>query len=391
MIGPDSEVEIRKPGKPALLVFVCVIVCGLLFAGIWYGKQLTGCPVNYSELWERELPGTGASLTFRGYSRFADGIITYTKDGAEYTDGSGNAIWQKSYQMNNPVCSVNGDYAVIIDRGGTAGCIFSAEQNTGNLSALLPVSEARVSGKGVVYAVQNDDGADFINVYRKDGSALDITVKSVIDGDGYPFSIDVDPTGSQLITSYVGLGDGAVTGSVVFRNFGEVGQNQDERRVVGGFIDEFEGHLVSKVSFADESHAHAFYDGGIVFFSTKVLNSPEILKNVRFEEEMVSVSDSASRTAVILSGSTEKKRLEIYDNNGELTGSAEFDLSYNGFEVNDTNVILYSQDRILAYDFRGRLIADLSYNGSIASVTGTSRLREFIVAESGRLLRIKAE
>lgn len=391
LIDRDADVEIRKRRNPVILLIVVLVLLAVIFAALWYYKQMTYCPEDYDTVWEKEMSGSGASLTYRGYCHFRDGLITYTKDGAEYTDGDGNTIWQKSYQMNNPVCRTNGDFAVLIDQGGTFGCIFSAEQNTGDIATVLPISAAEPSAKGVVYAVLNDTSSDYIDVFRKDGTALDISVKSVIDGDGYPFSISVDPTGSQLVTSYVSVGEGTVSGSVVFRNFGEVGQNQDARRVVGGFIDEFAGHLPTKVYFADESHAHAYYDGGVVFFSTKVLNSPEILKNIAFEDEMLSIADSASHLAVILVNSENgtSRRLEIYDNNGNLKGSAEFDFNYQGFEVNEKNVILYSSDHILVYDLKGRLIADLAYEGKILNVTGTGRLRELLVSESGCIRRIK--
>ena len=392
LISSDTKVEVRKR-RPVVYIFLTAVVLLCAVLGFWYYSHLTRTAGSFQEMWEKETEGSGAALTFKGYEPFCGGIITYTKDGAEYTDGNGNAVWQKSYQMSDPVCSVNGGFAVIIDRGGTTGCIFSEEQNTGNLSTVMPVSMARVSGKGVVYAVMNDDGADYISVFRKDGSALDITVKSVIDGDGYPFSIGVSPSGSQLITSYVAVGEGTVDTSVVFRNFGEVGQNQDSRRVVGGFIDEFAGHIVTSVGFSDEEHAHAFYDGGVAFFSTKVLNSPEMKGKAEFPEEMLSVASSASHVAVITENedSENPRKLRIYDNNGELTGEAVFNLIYTGFSVNENNILIHSGDRILCFDLHGRLIADLSWDGKITYVSGTTRLREFIVCESGRTCRIKAE
>ena len=392
LIDSDAEVRVEKTRHPLLIVFIAAIMAGLIAAAIWYAGQVSSCPVNYSTVWEKELPGTGASLTFKGNIRFGNGLITYTKDGAEYTDGDGATVWQKSYQMNSPVCCVNGDYAVITDLGGTTGCIFSNTECTGNITSILPISEAKVSGKGVVFTVENDDGADFINVYRKDGSALDISVKSVTDGDGYPFSIAASPSGSQLAASYIGFADGSITQSVVFRNFGDVGQN-DARRVVGGFIDEFNGHIVTRVSFPTETCALAYYDGGVVIFSTKVLNSPEIVKNISFEDEMLSVCDCSAGFAVVFADTQGEypKRLEIYDLSGSLKGSAGFDLSYDNVSMSSQNVIVNSQDHILAFTLKGRPAADLSYNGRILYAAGTSRLREFIISESGHLSRIKAE
>lgn len=390
LIDSDARVEVRerRSAAPFVIAFIVLI---MVVAAFFHYRNESMLATSYEEAWNRETSGSGAALTFRGYCGFSGGIITYTKDGAEFTDENGNSVWQRSYQMNNPACDVNGSYAVIYDQGGTHLNIFSNEQCTGSGNTVLPLSLARVSGKGVVYTVQNDDDADFINVYRKDGAEIDLTVKSVVNGDGYPFDIAVSPEGSQLLTSYISVGDGVVTESVVFRNFGEVGQNEDARRVVGGFMDEFDGHIVTKVGFSGETYAHAFYDGGIVFFSTKVLNSPEVLKKVEIEEEILAVASCKSGIAVIVrtEDDDEPRKLMIFDNEGNVSGSAGFNIPFEGLEINDTNVIIYSTDRILGYNLRGHLTADINYEGILSFVCGTVKQREFIAAESGRLCRIK--
>jgi len=393
MIDPDARVEVveRRPVPVFLILFL--ITAALIGVFLVY-RNRTYTAKTATAVWEKEIGEGSAAAVFREYASFNGGVIMYTRDGAEYTDRTGRSVWQKSYQMNNPRIDVREKYAVVYDQGGTAACIFSDEQNTGNISTVMPISKMAVSGIGVTYAVENDDSADFLMVYRKDGSAIDLTVKSVMDGDGYPFDIAVSPDGSQLLTSYIAIADGTVKESVVFRNFGEVGQNADARRVVGGFMDEFDGHLVTKVGFSDDVYSHAFYDGGIVFFSTKVLNSPEIVGKVEIEEEMLSVADCSEGVAVVTDAAGEeegKQKLRIFDNHGSETGSALFDLNYTGFQATDENIILYSADRILVYSHKGRLLADLNWDGRITGAAGTAKARELIVAESGRILYVKAE
>lgn len=392
VIDRNAKVEVLERRPVSAVLILILIAVGLIGVFAIY-RDKTYTAKTASTVWEKDLGESSAAVSFRGYSPFAGGVIMYTKDGAEYIDRTGISVWQKSYQMNNPRISVREGYAVVYDQGGTCGCVFSESENTGSISTVLPVSKLAVSGIGVSYAVENDSNADFLMAYRKDGSAIDLTVKSVIDGDGYPFDISPSTDGSQLLTSYIAITEGSVKESIVFRNFGEVGQNADARRVVGGFIDEFEGHVVTKVGFADNVYSHAFYDGGIVFFSTKVLNSPEILKKVEIEEEIRSVADCSAGVAVVTGapGETERQRLRIFDNNGNETGSADFDLTYVGFEANEETVILYSSDRILAYSHTGRLLVDLTWDGKLTSVVGTKKPRELIVAESGKILYVRAE
>lgn len=390
LIEPDTQVEIRQRHGAGPFIAAGIVLILAVAAFLAYRNE-SMLAASYDIVWEKDTSGSGTALTFRGYRAFSGGMITYTKDGAEFTDGKGNSVWQRSYQMNDPACDVNGQYAVIFDRGGTQFHIFSNEQCTGSGNTVLPVSAIRISGKGVIYTVQNDSDADFISAYRKDGTEIDLTVKSIVNGDGYPFDIAVSPDGSQLLTSYISVGDGTVTESVVFRNFGEVGQNEDARRVVGGFMEEFDGHIVTKVDFAGESFAHAFYDGGIVFFSTKVLNSPEVIKKVEINEEMLAVTSGDHGPAVIVRTENEDypRKLILYDNEGNETGSAGLDIMFEGFESSDTGVIVYGSDRILCFNRKGNPTADITYNGKISFVCGTDKQREFITAESGRLCRIK--
>lgn len=392
LIDRDTRVEVKTPGRaPVLLLLLLVAVA--LFVIFFVVRQKTYTADTAAVVWEKQIGEESPALSTRRYARFLDGVIMYTRDGAEYTDSTGRSVWQKSYQMGNPICNVNGGYAVIADQGGTTAGIYSDSQNIGTVTTVLPITRAVTSSIGVTYMIQNDDNADYLTAYRKDGSDIDLTVKSVVGGDGYPFDIAVSPGGSQLVTSYIGIEGGEIKESVVFRNFGEVGQNADARRVVGGFIDEFDGHVVTKVGFADEEHSHAFYDGGIVFFSTRVLNSPEILKNEAIGEQILSVADSSAGCAVITEpGEGETGRqLRIYDNSGKQTGKTELDFTATGIEMTEKSVILYNSDRICAYTLKGRRIADLTWDGKITAVCGTKKLREFIVAESGRYLYVKAK
>ena len=75
-----------------------------------------------------------------------------------------------------------------------------------------------------------------------------------------------------------------IQNKVIFYNLSEIGQNAGSNRVVGGFTEDFSGHLAGRVHFSDDTHAQAFYDGGIAFFSTKVLTSPELSQKVEIEQ-----------------------------------------------------------------------------------------------------------
>ena len=298
-----SRNDVMGEGKrhPSLLVYV--ITAFSIAAFIYGAYYYTTCTMrsDYSVSWQvNDKTEDGEIETFRGFREFAGGIIKYTKDGAEYVDKKGSVVWERSYQLNAPIIDTGDEYAVIADQGATSIYIFNNSEVTGVSETILPISLVKISDTGIVYAVLNDSDAEYITAFRPDGSAIDLSVKSIVNGDGYPFDIDTSPDGTELITSYAGIEGGKIANSVVFRNFGSVGQNADARRVVGGFKDEFAGHMTGRVHFSTNEYSQAFYDGGIVFFSTKVLNSPEVLKNVVLDRKMLAIAYNDKMTAVLL-------------------------------------------------------------------------------------------
>ncbi len=428
--------------RPSLLVYILIVVCAAAFIYAVYYYMNYSVSNEYSIVWERNGSAEGTdNESIRGYLPFAGGIIKYTRDGADFIDRNGNPVWDRSYQMTNPIADVCGDYAVIADQGSTAIYIFNGTGLTGASETLLPISLVRAAGNGVIYAVLNDSNAEYITAFNSDGTPIDLSVKSIISGDGYPFDIDVSPDGTQLITSYVGMENGQIINNVVFRNFGTVGQNADARRVVGGFSDEFEGHLAGRVYFSDNEYSQAFYDGGIVFFSTEVLTSPQVLANVTFEAEMISVASTESYSAVLTENSSGLKnilneteaadterdtegsesaqeetaentaedtsssstryvieeteseqplRLTTFNTKGKMTGAADIDIEYKGMSAGDDVIVVYDNYNIRVYSKKGNLRGTFEFEeGQLSAVICSSKSRELYAVSGSTIYKIK--
>ncbi len=338
------------------IVFLVILICvaGIAFGVYWLLNR--NLSTEYRVQWERSSEeGSQTVETFKGYQSFARGMIKYTKDGAEFIDSRGNIVWERSYQLNAPVISVSENYAVIGDQGGTQLFIFNSKELSGSSETLLPISLLRVSDTGVVYAVLNDSAAEYIAAFKPDGTAIDLSVKSVVMGDGYPFDISVSPDGTELLTSYISIENGQIVNNVVFRNFGAIGQNEDARRIVGGFKDEFAGHMAGCVNFSTNEYSQAFYDGGIVFFSTEVLNSPEILANTAFDERMESVAFSKKLVAVTLAAESSDSvpKLMIFSVKGALLASVDLDYKYSDLCISGERVVLREGNRVHVYGKNG--------------------------------------
>lgn len=365
----------RRRSRRRLLVFlVVVLVLGALVAGAVYmmKRPYTG----FSQNWRNSFTGeNGVSESdYEDYEIFGDGFLKVTRDGATYIDSSGKTIWNQSYEMNSPYVSISGDYCAIADQGKTAIYIMNKTGTTGQAETNLPITKISVAGTGVTYALLEDSKASYITVFSKEGAALDISIKSVLDGDGYPVDIAVSPDGTELIASFASIENGTIQNKVIFYNLSEIGQNAGSNRVVGGFTDDFSGHLAGRVHFSDDTHAQAFYDGGIAFFSTKVLTSPELSQKVEIEQTIQAITYADDYIGVITDNSDSETSadpytLTVYRLNGQTVFSTPFQLNYTNFDIDQDRVLVYNNTTLQLYDMSGTL----KYSGNID--TSISRAR----------------
>lgn len=353
---------------------------------------------SYQVSWERSLVDETQEAAARGegsfceYIDYAGGVLKYTKDGASYLDAQGKSIWIQSYEMKSPVVAVNGDFVAIGDRQGNSIYICDTNGLQGQATTLLPILQVSVSAKGVVAALQEDSKSCHIYLYRKDGSSLDISVKSLLSGDGYPVDVCLSPSGNQWITSFMYLEQGMIKNKIVFYNFG-LGKN-DPRRVVGIFLPEDLGDaMAGRVRFLDESHAVAFSDKGLQFFSTRVETSPESVKQVFMEENVRSISYSAGYVGVVADNAEGENPyiLRIYTAEGAPVFEKVFDFQYTGFDIDGELVLLYNDSACRVYNMKGTEKFEGSFDFTVSKVSAGRFPGTLLVMGSQKMEEIKLQ
>lgn len=344
----------RRSGRLArrrtlLLVLALVIVTGC-GTGIYYYRQNHRF-TRYETAWE--VPLNEGSLV--GYRSMGTNVLKYTRDGASYVDNRGQTVWTESYEMKSPVAVVNGDYAAIGDQQGNAIHIYSTEGKQGEAKTTLPISKIAVSGNGVVAAVLEDSISSYTAFFQRDGSQLDITIKTNMGGDGYPLALAFSANGKQLMYSYVQLAGGELKNCVVFYDFSGVGQNVPTR-VVGRFDKMFEGTMVPQVAYLKEPYSCAFSGNGPVFFSSRNLASPEMVAQIPIEEEEIqSIFYSDEYVALVVRNNSGENptRLEVYRADGTHVFSRDFIFDYIHADIDGDLIILYNEDSCRIYNMAG--------------------------------------
>ena len=389
--GETAEERPLRRRFSVRLLPVLLLLGILLAAALWFYWTSRSYD-SFSTVWEKEIGTSSArSEAFRGYEPFAKGFLRYSKDGAAYLNGDGEPVWERSYQMQNPIAAVSGDYAVIADQFAQSLYIFNDSSNTGAATTVLPITQVTISDTGVVYAILKDEKADYITAFKADGSAIDLSIKSVITGDGYPLDISVSPDGTELLTSYVSIENSRLVQKVIFRNFDEVGKEADARRVVGGFTEEFDGHLVGRVHFSSNEYSQAFYDGGIAFFSTKVLTSPALLGQAQFEEEINSIAYSDKYAAAVLNTNSGEMpyRLVVYKANGTELASVDFDFPYTSFAVDGNYILLYNENACRIFDLRGHELLAAEFPVPVSALRRSGAFGELLAVGDGKMMKLK--
>ena len=403
----DSEEIVRQVhNKRRNRRFLIFAVTALFLAALgycWYRYQQEYQYTEYTVNWEKSMryaDGSGTSgedgetavseSSFVNFELFGDNMIKYTKDGASYIDASGKTVWTQGYEMKTPIISINGSCAAIADQQGNDIYIFNREGTTGIAKTQLPISKVAVSGHGVTAAIVEDSTAAYVMYYKKDGSDLQISIKMLLQGDGYPVDLALSPDGRQIVMSVMYLENGVMKNKVVFYDFSEIGKNVDNR-FIGGFEDEFEDKMAARVRYLNDETVCVFTDKGISFISVKnVIPDPEIV-TVNVEEEIESICYSDRYAGVIVdSTSGNPYRLDIYRTDGTKAGSAEFDYSYSGVKIDGDLVILYNDESCMAFNVSGDKKFEGQFDFQVACVRkGKNRMTSLIVAGSEVMKEIK--
>ncbi len=289
------------------------------------------------------------------YEVFADGILSYNKDGSSLLDANGAVIWQKAYTMNMPMLSICDGYAVIYDKEGTNFYTYDKDGCIGEGKANRPILKAVIASQGVVATVQeeNTGGYNYIQYYNKDGSALDIELRTTIADSGYPLDIDISSNGTQLIASYVYMDAGTVSNRITFYNF-DVGKSEPQR-MVGTFSD-YDQILVPQVAFLGDEMAVTFGDGRIDFYTLENALKPERKESYSFDNKTVkSIFYNDDYAGVILDTGSTSHELRLYDNSGKEVLKKEINFEYEKVKLTGENIVFLNDTSCQIYTLTGTL------------------------------------
>lgn len=331
------------------LVIALILVVVIAWYVQWKNHTFTDCLVVSSV--ENTSIRNGEMVEFSG------NFITYGKDGASCFDTKGNAVWNVTYEMQNPIVVVNGQMAAIGDFNSRNIFVMDTKGATGEITTTLPIYNFCVSQNGIVAVALNDSDITWIYLYDLQGNQL-AYFKTTMQKSGYPLEISISPNGQLVGISYLYLDSGEMRTSIAFYNFGGVGQNKTDNYVSGyNYVNE----VVPCLQFIDGKTAYAVSDSRLMFYNGNQV--PVSAAEHFVDREILGVYHNEEYVALVVTSDDPdcRYRLDVYNRNGELKSTKDFNIEYKDIILKNDYVYIYNEANCLIYSMSGVV----KYDGSL--------------------------
>ncbi len=362
--------EISRRKKLAFFVVLIVAVIAGITIYVMFHKEYKGYKVVKST--ETDYENTAS------YVQFAGNLLKYTPDGVSYINANGDTVWSAGINMLMPMAVTSGDYAVVADMSGNSVCVFNTSGQVSSLTMPYTICDVDVAKQGAFAVMLESDKTNYINLYDKNGNAV-YEMQTTLDKSGYPLDMTISDDGRKLFTSYINIAGNSVQDNLAAYNFGDVGQNSNADRMVGGYM--FENEVVPKVEFIDNDTVAAFGTNTISIYDMK--EKPSFKTDIKFDDEIRSVFYNKNYIGVIQDnqdGTSEHMyNIQVYDLKGNKKFEDYIDFSYSNIYAADKEIIISGGDNCLIYRKDGSVKFNGTLSGNINSVVPSGNRLEYIV------------
>jgi len=337
----------------ALLLAIVSLIC-------FYFYEKSRVYTDYDVLTLTELTESG-NMTYVEYGEY---IIRYSMDGISCFDKNGALIWGQAYEIKNPIIDICKDYVAVAAQKENEIYLFNKSGSQGAITTEYPIISISVAAQGVVAAVMEDNGTNYIKVYAKEGKEL-ITMKRILEGNGYPLSVNISDDGKKMVISSIDIVENKLENSLDFYNFSEVGQSYIEKLVGGYNKQELGDVLIPEVVFVNNTTICAFADSRLIFFKMKEI--PELIKIIEVERQIHSVFYNENNVGIVLND-TEAGGLyllQVYDLAGNLVMEQQLEQDYKQITFAQNQIILYNDNKVCIYSLKGKKKFEYTFEKNI--------------------------
>jgi len=283
------------------------------------------------------------------FRKFNGNVLKYSRDGATAFNMENDMLFNQTYEMQNPMVDICGDYVAIGDYKGTKIYILNSQGLQGQIDTTLSVQRFSIASNGNIAVVLEEDEITWVRLYNKDGQIV-ASDRTTMRKSGFPFSMDISDNGIMLNISYLYIDSGKISSSVAFYNFGSVGQNEIDN-LVSGY--NYDNETVTYVQFMSDNTAFSLGNTNFSIFEGD--QRPERVFETTLEDEVCSVFYCKDYIGLVykLTSDLTPFRIDVYNTKGDIVLSKEFALDYTDIIFNKDLVIIYNANECVMYDMNG--------------------------------------
>ena len=367
--------------KILILIFVLTgIAIGLLFAALLYFERKVY--TNYEVLEQIERRETEAAE----YEEFQGNVLQYTQDGAVYASITGEIFWNQTYEMETPRIAVCEDYLAIYEQGGNRIYIMNTVGKQGMIQTTMPVQRISIARQGTIAVLMEDSQTSYIHLYDKDGKQL-AGGGLHIENSGYPLDLALSRDAQKLAVSMLDIHDAEVKSTVVFYNYGTVGQNEIDN-IVGSYS--YKDMIIPSIHFVTNDQLVAFGDTKTILYEGT--QKPKVKKEIKCKKNIRSIYFNEDYFGLVFDNPDSAKGYltSIYNMKGRLVLEQKFDLDYTdiGFLQNGL-LCIRNEKSVQLYTMRGSKRFEHTFDRSIYDIISGSGQLDYWFILNGETDRIK--
>lgn len=366
----DKKEQLTVKQKKASLVLIVVLVAAVVFfVSFLFNKEYKGYKVIESNKTDYE--------NTANYVEFCGGLLKYTPDGVSYIDTNGNTVWSAGVDMKQPVAVVSGRYVAMADLSGNIVGVFNDEGPVSSVTMPYTICDVDVANQGAFAVVLESEETNYINLYNKKGEIV-YEIQTTIDKSGYPLDISISDDGKKLFTSYLNIDDSLAENSLAAYNFGDVGQNSNADRMVGGY--KFDNEVIPKVEFIDNDTVVAFGTHSINVYAMK--EKPTDKASVELKDDIRSVFYHEKYIGIVQNYTGKEKHkyiVKVYNLNGKLEFEEYIDFDYDNIHAAKKEIIITGGTSCLILRTNGSIKFQGQMSGNIMNMVPNNNSTEYVV------------
>lgn len=358
-------------------VFVRVLLAILIIASIsaaiyiqWKNKVYETYVVNTS-VSKQEISGA-STLELDGR------VLTYSRNGISVMDTQGVAIWNQTFEMQQPVLRKNESFVAIADYNGRTIYLADTTGVKVQVNTSLSIKDFVVSREGYLATILEDGDVNKILLYNPQGEEV-VRFQTSLEQTGYPFALSFSQNSELLAVSYLKTSGEQIVSSVAFYNFGDVGQNVSDK-LVGGY--DYADTIVPNLYHLDQDTAVAVADNRLMFYEGKQ-KPVSFLETILLDPvHSVFCQNGYLGLVYIDSSKGQKYRIDVYDQSGDVILQKYFDLEFTDLIFQNNSMMLYNSNECLLTTLKGVEKYRGSFQKQVQLVIPTERPTQFVLVGS---------